>query len=441
MQIRFVCVFLLSTVASLSSRADSNVFSERRGRAAAAFADGTVLFHASSMIEITADGFRQDPYFYYFTGLQNTVGALLAIDGKSRESWLFLPTRTPFADSGLLPEVRPGPEAAKQLGIDHVVDWTELSTFLAARSGSAGPLYYANDFTKFAELPANLLSARTPEAPTWLQIILQKWPAFQAQEAGERIGALLAVQNQDEIAALRSAANSTVMAMMAAMRAVRPGVSQRAIESVVESSCWKSGAHGVAFWPWAMSGENAVFPKPFTSLAAYDHLDGVLRTGDLIRLDIGCEWKHYGGDLGRTLPVSGHFTEEQRETWNIFVMAYRTAARMFRDGVTVDKIFEAWRSELLRQRASAKTPLAQRAIDLWSERKNVPFWQVHTSNLLAGFPVGPLRTGTTINFEPIASIDGFGYFLEDMYVITPNGAELLTPGVPYSADEIEAAMR
>ncbi|HWO35922.1 MAG TPA: hypothetical protein VNO32_44600, partial [Candidatus Acidoferrum sp.] len=65
----------------------------------------------------------------------------------------------------------------------------------------------------------------------------------------------------------------------------------------------------------------------------------------------------------------------------------------------------------------------------------------HTTNLMAGRPAGPLRKGTTINFEPIASIDGQGFFLEDMYLITKDGAELLTPGVPYSAEEIEAAMR
>jgi Xaa-Pro aminopeptidase len=60
---------------------------------------------------------------------------------------------------------------------------------------------------------------------------------------------------------------------------------------------------------------------------------------------------------------------------------------------------------------------------------------------MASSPVGPLRPGTTINFEPIASIDGQGFFLEDMYIITKDGAELLTPGVPYSAEEIEAAMK
>jgi len=85
--------------------------------------------------------------------------------------------------------------------------------------------------------------------------------------------------------------------------------------------------------------------------------------------------------------------------------------------------------------------LAQDAIDSWSNRENVPFWQVHTTNLLAAFPLGPLRAGTTINFEQIAHIDGQGFFLEDMFVITKNGAELLIPGVPYSAEDTEAAMR
>ena len=46
-----------------------------------------------------------------------------------------------------------------------------------------------------------------------------------------------------------------------------------------------------------------------------------------------------------------------------------------------------------------------------------------------------------MNFEPIASIDGQGFFLEDMFLITKDGAQILTPGGPYSAEEIEAAMR
>jgi Xaa-Pro aminopeptidase len=166
-----------------------------------------------------------------------------------------------------------------------------------------------------------------------------------------------------------------------------------------------------------------------------------MRSGDLVRLDVGCEWDHYIGDLGRTVPVSGRYDDSQRETWSIFVAAYHAGVGALRDGVTVDQVFDAWQNELLRHRVSATTLLARHAIDSWSNRKNVPFWQVHTTNLLAAYAVGPLRAGTTINFEPIASVDGQGFFLEDMFVITPDGAELLTSGVPYSAEDIEAAMR
>ena len=126
--------------------------------------------------------------------------------------------------------------------------------------------------------------------------------AFEGKEAGDRIQDLMAVQSVEEIVALRSAAKSTVAALMAGIGAVKPGSSQRSVESVVEDACWRAGAHGSSFWPWAMGGENAVFPHPFTSFGRYDHLNSILRPGDLVRVDVGCEWNHYQGDLGRTVP-------------------------------------------------------------------------------------------------------------------------------------------
>jgi Xaa-Pro aminopeptidase len=431
-------VLLGSVCAAL---AQSSVGVERRQRAATALRDGILVLHASSTLDTAADGFRQDPFFYYFTGLGNTVGAVLAIEGKSGESWLFLPSKPPFLRGGLQPEVHPGVEAAKLLGIEHVVDWSEMEAFFSGRAAQSAVLYFADSGLEFSELPPSLLSPRSPTAPIWLQPILQKWPTFEARDASDRIEGLMEVQSADEIAALRTAAKATVAALMAGMRAIRPNVSQRSVEAAVESTCWKEGARGTAFWPWAMAGENAVFPRPFFSIARYDHLNRTMLPGELVRLDVGCEWDHYIGDLGRTVPVSGHYADDQRETWNIFVAAYLSGAKALREGVTVDQVFEAWRKELVSHRASAKSELALHAIDSWSDRKNVPFWQVHTTNLLAARPSGPLKAGTTINYEPITSVDGQGFFLEDMYLITRDGAERLTTGVPYSAEDIEAAMR
>ncbi len=433
-------ILLAVLISTSGAGAQTNVIQERRQRAATAFHDGVLLLHASSELDMNADGFHQDPFFYYFTGLGNTVGAVLAIEGKSGESWLFLPSQPPFLKSGLKPEVEPGRGAAETLRIDHVVNWSDLESFLSERAGQA-PLYYPADESKFEDLPTNLLSSKAPSAPTWLQVVLQKWPTFKAKESWKQIDALMTVQSPEEMAALRMAAKTTVTALLAGMHAIHPGVSQRSVEAAVENSCWNAGAHGGSFWPWAMAGDNAVFPRPFTSLAVYDHLDKKMQSGDLVRLDVGCEWQHYMGDLGRTVPVSGHYDDAQRELWTIFVAAYRAGAQALREGVTEEQIFEVWRKELVSHRAAAKSSLAQHAIDFWSERKNVPYWQIHTTNLTAGYVVGPLQEGTTINFEPIASIDGQGFFLEDMYRITKDGAELLTPGVPYSAENIEAAMK
>ena len=436
---RLTIVILL--FASFTSAVDNATMRVRRKRAANTFHDGILIVHALSRLDLTADGYRQDPYFNYLTGLENTVGAIFAVDGKTAESWLFLPDHPPYQKSGLQPEALPGPEAARRLSIDHVVGWSEFDAFLSRQTASVPRIFYADDNSAYPELPANLLSAKAAQAPLWIQAILQKYPAFEVKEASDDLNALMFVQDAAEMAALRAAAKSTVTALLAGLRTIRPGVSQRIVESSVENSCWNTGAHGTDFWPWAFSGENAVFPRPFFSAAVYDHLNTQMRAGDLVRLDVGCEWQHYQGDLGRTVPVSGHYTDDQRETWNVFVAAYHAGVAALRAGVTVDQVFEVWRSQLLKHRAEAKSTLAQHAIDSWSKRENVPFWQIHATNLVAARPPATLPAGMTINFEPIASVDGQGFFLEDMFLITQDGAELLTPGVPYSAEEIEALMR
>jgi Xaa-Pro aminopeptidase len=438
--IGLVVLVLSGMTCALAS--DKTTLEKRRQRAGQEFHDGILLIHAVSRMDIAADGFHQDPYFYYLTGQENAVSAVLAIDGKSGESWLFLPSQPPFSKAGVKPSLVPGTEATRLTGIEHVVDWTELQAFLAARAASSPPIYYTREgLAGFDEMPANLVNAKAAGAPLWLQIILEKWPSFSAQEVTDSLNTLLAVQDADELSSVRSVAKATVTAINTGMRTIRPNVSQRTVESVVESACWAAGAHGSNFWPWVMSGENAVFPNPLAALASYNHLDRTMQAGELVRLDVGCEYQHYLGDLGRTVPVSGHYADDQRETWNIFVAAYRKAVSMLREGTTTDAVYDAWSKELLSHRRTAKSTLAQHAIDSWSKRENVPFWQIHSSNLLAAFPPEPFPAGMTINFEPIASVDGQGFFLEDMYVIRKDGAELLTPGVPYTAEEIEAAMR
>jgi hypothetical protein len=124
---------------------------------------------------------RQDPFFLYLTGIEIVVGAVLAIDCD--ESWLFLPTAPPLPEFGFRSEIQPGVEAEHRLSIDHVVDWSNLKTVLAARSKPT-TLYFADGFRTDLELPGDLVDQRSKDAPLWIQVLAnrqtsrQKTPAF-----------------------------------------------------------------------------------------------------------------------------------------------------------------------------------------------------------------------------------------------------------------------
>jgi len=427
---RLLTIMAALVVARQLCGADVKEWKERRQRAAAAFSDGVLLLHSKTTMDSPSDGYREEAAFYYLTGLEDSPGTMLAIVGKSGESWLFVPA----AESKGGAETKPGEEAARKAGLDHLVDWKELQGFLTEQAKAGAKIYYKPEV---AMLPENLSATKNNRAPGWIQALQKNFPTADFQLVGVKLYTLMAVESSTEQHDSNKAARATVKAFTVGARSIHPGVSQREVELAVVDACWKEG-RGVSFWPWAMAGANGVFPKPFESETRYDHLDSWMQSGDLVRLDVGCEWQHYQGDLGRTIPVSGHFSEVQREVWNIFVAAYQSVARELKEGLTESDAFEIWKNELLRHRESAKSLLAQRAIETWSERKNVPYWQMHTMNLDAGYIEGPLRTGTVIDLEPIASIGGQGYYLEDMYLIRKDGATVMTGGLPYTAEEIEA---
>ncbi|HEV2103457.1 MAG TPA: aminopeptidase P N-terminal domain-containing protein [Candidatus Acidoferrum sp.] len=411
--------------------ADVKELKERRQRAATAFSDGVLLLHSETAMGFLSDGYREEAAFYYLTGLENSPGTILAIVGKSGESWLFVPS----AESKEGAETKPGEEAERKVGLDHVVDWKEMQGFLTDHTKAGAKIYYKPEAAIM--LPENLSATKNNHAPGWIQVLQKSFPAADFRPARVKLYTLMAVESKAEQDDSSMAARATAKAFIAGARAIHPGASQREVELAVVDVCWKD-ARGVSFWPWAMAGANSVFPKPFESESRYDHLDSRMQSGDLVRLDVGCEWQHYQGDLGRTIPVSGHFSDEQREVWNIFVAAYQGVAREMKEGLTENEAFEIWKKELLRHRESAKSRVAQQAIEIWSERKNAPYWQMHTMNLDAGYIEGPLRAGMVIDFEPIASIGGQGYYLEDMYMIGKGGATVMTSGLPYTAEEIEA---
>lgn len=415
----------------------------RRDRAMQAVPDAIVLIRSKpAVMEESEFGFRQDPAFFYLTELADAVGALLVMDARRHESWLFVPPpggvgRMLHAPHGY---VEPGSASAARLGLDSVVAWGEFASFIDRRLAEDTSLVIRGPFRSDSAGASARLVGRDG-AGLWESALRARWPHARFGPA-PNAEALRAIKDSGEIAVLRRVAQSSAAALRAGLAALRPGRRQRAAEVDVVAACVDAGADRVSFWPWLMTGSNSDIAVALQSLADDRYLDRVMRAGELARVDVGCAQEHYEGDVGRTAPVSGRFDPGQREAWDLFVSAYRAALDIIRPGRTAQDVFAAWQAEFARRRPQLQTTFGKRTADVALSPDASKFWQMHGVGIASAEGlIDMVSVGQVLAFEPILTVDGVGLYLEDMILVTPDGAEVLTTGLPYTGAEIETAMR
>ena len=275
---------------------------------------------------------------------------------KRRSQWLFLPDHPPYQKRGLQPEapalVRKPPGVWAS-----ITSWTGQSSdgFLSRQATSAPRIFYADDNTAYPELPANLLSAKAAQAPLWVQAICPEVPHDRDQRSERRpqCADVRAGRRRNDCPSMCREIHCDGTAGGPAHDS--PRCLAKGGRSTLENSCWNTGAHGTGFWPWAFSGENAVFPRPFSFLmAVYDHLNTQMRAG------VGSSRRRLRVATlpGRSGPHRTGFRALHRRSARNSGMSlwplYRAGVAALRAGVTVDQVFEAWRSELLKHRAAGQ---------------------------------------------------------------------------------------
>jgi Xaa-Pro aminopeptidase len=393
--------------------------------------------------------FTQNPSFYYFTGADHVLGALLVLDGKTRRAELFLPNALP----GYLGTVTQGQPTAttaspSALHVDAVADWAQFAPYIDRRLAADTGLTLRLDDDLLDDGLAGLVSvalgsAVAPERPqsAWTQSIRQRWPNAKVV-AGTRLPiAMRAVKDSGEIAILRRVAANSAAALLAGLGRFAPGARQRDVEAVVVETCTRLG-DGPSFWPWVMTGPNAVWPAPAAAIVDVHNLDRIMRSGEVARFDMGCAADHYMGDVGRTVPVSATFTPGQAEVVDLLAAVYRAGLAVMRDGVTDTTIMRASSAEARKRMSAMRTTLGRRAASMIAHPDSSQVWQIHGIGLASaeGLPT-VFRAGMVINFEPEFVVDGQGFYMEDMILVTPTGYEILTKGLPNTAAEIEQAKR
>ena len=419
-------------------------YAQRRAQMLERIPQGLLLLHARpTPKEMEQPGWIQDATFFYFSGFKNLPSAILVLDGPLREARLFVPPAPlsfGFPVKDLIPAT--GASSARAHLLTSIEPWQNFLPYLKNRLETGISRFYVDGSRRpQATGVPEPMSPVAGDKNLWRHSLANEFPNVEIVSAFEAISALRWVKSAAEVAILRKNARATVTALLAGIQQIRPGVMQREVEAVVVAGCFEADATGPSFWPWLMSGPNTEIGRLVRSFYDYEHLNRRMQAGELVRVDIGCGGGSYGGDVGRTVPVSGKFTKEQSEIWDLFVAGYRAGLQAIKPGVATAEVFAAGRRGIAQSSKDLQTAAGKKAAAQMLNKDTGINWHLHGVGIESGeAALDTLKEGSVFAFEPMFSFGPDAYYLEDMIVVAANGHEVLSTGLPYTAKEIAAAM-
>jgi Xaa-Pro aminopeptidase len=444
--------------------------------------DTIVLVHGAPAPNYSLDvdyEYRQESNFYYLTGIELADAALVLVPGATaRRELLFLPARNPEREhwTGRLPSSE---DASKQSGIETVLDIAELEPFLGylssgrpyrSRADRYKPL--TGEYDPFLEqvrsgharvgvVLAKFPSLTEPPEPT-LELanrIRERFAGVSAWDATLLVHAQRQTKSEYEMELLRRSAEISSEAHRAGMRAARPDAYEYSVTAAIEQVYRDRGAMGWGYPSIVGSGPNATI---------LHHTSGRRRmdAGDLLLVDAAANYQYYTVDITRTYPVSGKFSEPQKDLYRI-VLAAQDAARQFAaPGKTVYEVHQKTVDIM-------KAGLLRLGLITDAEGDEYRTWYTHGSVHYLGMDVHdvgdsriPLAPGQAFVIEPgiyiredaldslpktdknLAFIEtvrpafekyrGIGVRVEDSFLLTDEGLEDLSASVPRTIEQIES---
>ena len=427
-------------------------FAQRRARVLEQIGDGVVIMQGAVETP-TYSKFRQSAQFFYLTGVE-VPRALLVMDGRTKKSTLYLPPNSMERSEG--PMLSPGADAARMSGLDRVAPRAEFDSSMAALAGrvvyttfrgeslGAGTpdrVAYAARGTR-----SDVLDQR-PSREEWFRSrLLEKVPTVQFRNVDSIVDAMRMIKSAREIELIRESTRIAGEAMLEAMRSAEPGMYEYEIEAIGDYIFKKNNAQGPAYFSLAATGQNAAWPH-------YHRAQSRLEAGQLMLFDYAPDYKYYTSDVTRMFPVSGKFTPEQRELYDVYAKLYTALMTSIRPNVTprevivdavkkMDAIMASYTFGTAKNKEAAT-----RFVDGYRRTAT------GTSRASLGHMVGMevhdvttaydvLKPGMVFTIEPAITIDNERVYvrLEDMILITPTGYENLSRFVPYDVASIERIM-
>jgi len=420
--------------------------------------------------------FRPDSYFYYLTGFTEPKAWLVVTgDGKSA---LFCQPKD--LEREIWDGYRLGPDAAPPaLGVDTAYSTATLDAQMPTLLDGRDAVWY----------PFATHQGLESRVSAWLGALRERvrygtlTPECQQDLCGvlDEMRLVKDAQEQDTMrraSVISANAHVRTMQKCAAMMRQRQEVREYHLDAELLHEFRRHGSQYPAYGSIVAAGANAC-------VLHYRADAGLVRDGELVLIDAGCELDGYASDITRTFPANGKFTGPQRALYDLVHASQEAAIGATKSGARFTDPHEAT-VKVLAQGMLDLGLLDKNKVgnldDVIEKRAYFPFYMhrtghwlgmdVHdcgaytepsqigqtsvrkdalTGQTIVDRPSRILRPGMVLTIEPGIYVrpaesvpeqfHNIGIRIEDDAIVTESGCELITRGVPVHADEIEALMR
>ncbi len=398
-----------------------DVYRARRARLMAELKTGLAVIHGATAIgapdNTIAAPFTQNGDFAWLTGISDEPGAVLVLaPGEAVvKEFLFLPSRDVETERWEVERLPLGSLIEQRTGVQRVQRTARLGGVVTQLATRAKELHFLGP----------VVSADAP-VPATLELyskVMARVPGTSIRDQSGLLTQMRSVKEPRELEWLKKAMAATRAGHLAAMKAVKPGMTERQLRRVLEEGFANAGGTGLAYNSIVAAGRNA-------ASLHYVAETGPIRDGDLVLIDAAAAVDGYACDVTRTFPANGRFTATQRADYELVLAAQAAAEATLKAGVSYD-VFEDAAKQVFRR--------AGRIDDF-----------IHGLGHYVGLDVHdpfdrsrPIPAGAVITIEPglYTQSANQGIRIEDQYLVTAAGSERMSAGIPRSIAEIEAAMR
>jgi len=392
-------------------------------------------------------GFRQDSDFMYLSGFNEPESVIvLTPNRKQGEYILFCRDRDPTKETWN--GRRYGLEGAvEHFGADDAYPIDDLEDILPGLMEGRESVYYSiglnPEFDKHVLKCVNDLrgqsrrGARAPYEFVSLEYLLHDMRLYKSRE---------------ELSLMRKAAKISVQAHIKAMQLCKPDVFEYELEAEFLCGFKRNGADW-AYTSIVGGGANGC-------ILHYTENNSPLKDKELVLIDAGAEYQGYAADITRTFPVNGKYTVPQKEIYEVVLKAQEAAFAKVKPGNHWNDPHNAAVKALTKGMVEIGL-LKGKPAQLIKDGKYMKYYMHRTGHWLGMdvHDVGDykiddkwrlLEPGMVLTVEPglyiPAGIRGakrwwdIGVRIEDDLVVTKDGYELLTKGLPRTVSEVEAVM-